>query len=809
MKTTITKILTLSIFVLIAFSMPAQDLTGIKIHINPGHGGWDGDDRGIPTPLYPSVGPNVGFWESQSNLDKGMQLKTMLEAHGATVQMSRTQNRTQDDLPLSTIVQMANEFQADFMLSIHSNAGNGVANYVLQLFAGKTDGDTHNYPTPTPRSNESRDISTEIAKNQYKNQLTYWTANYNVSGDKTFARLFMGWSDGYGVMRGLTVPGTISEGSMHDYIPETYRLMNMEYKWLESWNFLKAFCTYFKNAEIPTGNIAGYVKDSRNLILDGPYKKYGKDVLLPLDSAKLTILETNQTYIVDKNRNGVYVFKDLQPGTYTVKAEATGYYSQTKEITVVKNEINHLLFELNKIRNTPPQVISYTPNVALTDSVIASTDIVLNFNWDMDEASTRAAFSITPATEGTLTFEDSQYRLRFTPTMPLEKSTLYTVRLDKSAKHPDNLSMEEDFVFQFVTQSRNRLGLIEGYPKDGSKSVYATKPLFMLIFDRTVDNNSARNNINVLDGNGTSLSKITRSVVFNKVGAPYGDMYFELTEPLIAGNEYTLRIGGEVMDNTGVKVVEPIDIRFTASAVAVTDKTIVDDFEVAGEYTYELTQSENDTLSTIARSTTQKLFGSAAYRIRTTFKDVVASSVYKIATPTATTETGKVFGLHVYGDMSGNELQLQFRSVTAENVVVYLKLCELDFKGWEFVEAELNETANFQLTGIRVVRKNGLLSKSTDIHIDNLLQYAEPISGLISNKLDPAISVYPNPATDIIRVKTDENALPLLQLYSLNGVLLKVANDKQISVSEFEAGTYLLKVKTSKGMFSKVVMICK
>lgn len=809
MKTTITKILTLSIFVLITFSMPAQDLTGIKIHINPGHGGWDGDDRGIPTPLYPSVGPNVGFWESQSNLDKGMQLKTMLEAHGATVQMSRTQNRTQDDLPLSTIVQMANEFQADFMLSIHSNAGNGVANYVLQLFAGKTDGDTHNYPTPTPRSNESRDISTEIAKNQYKNQLTYWTANYNVSGDKTFARLFMGWSDGYGVMRGLTVPGTISEGSMHDYIPETYRLMNMEYKWLESWNFLKAFCTYFKNAEIPTGNIAGYVKDSRNLILDGPYKKYGKDVLLPLDSAKLTILETNQTYIVDKNRNGVYVFKDLQPGTYTVKAEATGYYSQTKEITVVKNEINHLLFELNKIRNTPPQVISYTPNVALTDSVIASTDIVLNFNWDMDEASTRAAFSITPATEGTLTFEDSQYRLRFTPTMPLEKSTLYTVRLDKSAKHPDNLSMEEDFVFQFVTQSRNRLGLIEGYPKDGSKSVYAAKPLFMLIFDRTVDNNSARNNINVLDGNGTSLSKITRSVVFNKVGAPYGDMYFELTDPLIAGNEYTLRIGGEVMDNTGVKVVEPIDIRFTASAVAVTDKTIVDDFEVAGEYTYELTQSENDTLSTIARSTTQKLFGSAAYRIRTTFKDVVASSVYKIATPTATTETGKVFGLHVYGDMSGNELQLQFRSVTAENVVVYLKLCELDFKGWEFVEAELNETANFQLTGIRVVRKNGLLSKSTDIHIDNLLQYAEPISGLISNKLDPAISVYPNPATDIIRVKTDENALPLLQLYSLNGVLLKVANDKQISVSEFEAGTYLLKVKTSKGMFSKVVMICK
>ena len=809
MKTNNIKILLLSFFTLIVLAAVAQDLTGVKIHINPGHGGWDSDDRGIPTPLFPQVGPNVGFWESQSNLDKGLQLRDMLETRGAIVQMSRTLNRTQDDLPLSTIVQMANEFQADFMLSIHSNAGSGTANYVLQLFSGKSDGDTHTYPTPTPRSDESKAISTEIAKNQFKNQLTPWTANYNVSGDKTFARLFMGWSDGYGVLRGLTVPGVISEGSMHDYIPETYRLMNMEYKWLEAWNFLKAFSTYFKSAEIPTGNIAGYVKDSRNLILDGTYTKHGKDVLLPINGAKVTLIETSEVYTVDNNRNGVYVFKDLQPGTYTVKAEAEGYYPQTKQITVLKNEVNHLLFELNKVRNTPPQVINYTPNVQLTDSVVASTEIVLEFNWDMDEASTRAAFSITPAVEGTLTFEDSQYRLRFKPHFPLEKSTLYTVKLDKSAKHPDNLSMEEDFIFQFVTQSRNRLSFIDGYPKDGNKNVYATKPLFFLIFDKTLENTSARDEINVLDGNGTILSKVTRSVVFNKVGPPYGDIYFELSNPLVAGNEYTLRIGSNVADNIGVKVVEPIDIKFTASAVGVTDKTVIEDFDVAGRYTYEPTQSENDTLASIARSTTQRLFGSAGYRIRTTFKSAVASSVYKINTPAVTTENDKVFGLHVYGDMSGNELQLQFRSIADENQIVYLKLCELNFMGWEFVEAELKETANFQLTGIRVVRKNSLLSKSTDIYIDNLLQYAEPISGLISNKLDPGISIYPNPATEIFFVKTDENVLPLLQLYTLNGVLLKVANDNHLSVAEIIPGTYILKVKTSKGVFSKVVMITK
>lgn len=808
MNTKLIKLASLFFFTLIAFAIAAQDLTGVKIHINPGHGGWDGDDRGIPTPLYPSVSANVGFWESQSNLDKGQQLKTMLEALGASVQISRTQNRTADDLPLSTIVQMANEFQADFMLSIHSNAGNGIANYVLQLFAGKTDGDTYTYPTPTPKSNESRDISTEIAKNLIKNKLTYWTApNYNVSGDKTYARMYMGWSDGYGVMRGLTVPGVISEGSMHDYIPETYRLMNMEYKWLEAWNFKKAFCTYFKQAEIPTGNIAGYVKDGRNLILDGTYKKYGKDVLLPLDSAKLTIMETNQTYIVDKNRNGIYVFKDLQPGVYNVKAEAKGYYPQTQQITVLKNEINYLSFELNKVRNTAPQVTSYSPNVALTDSVVPSTDIVLNFNWDMDEASTRAAFSITPAVEGTLTFEDSQYVLRFTPSMPLEKSTLYTVKLDKSAKHPDNMTMEQDFVFQFVTKSRNRLALLESYPANGNKGVYAIKPLFYFIFDKPLDTSNIRDEINVFNAAGTAISKTTRSVLINKLGTTYGDIYFELTEPLTAGSNYTVRLGSEAMDNTGVKLVDPIVINFTASAVAVTDKTIIENYETDGKYLYDATQSENDSLSSVVRSSTKKLFGSYAYKLKTIFKNASASAVYRINEPSITTESSKVFGLHVYGDMSGNELQLQFRSVTSETDVRYLKLCDLNFMGWEFVEAKFTEMANYQLTGIRILHKNSVLSKSTEIYVDNLLQYDAPISGLDQHSSDQDIRVYPNPVSDVLFVKTDENEVPLLQLYSLNGVLLKVANDKQMPVSEFEPGTYLLKVKTSKGVVGKVVMI--
>ncbi|MDR1526333.1 MAG: N-acetylmuramoyl-L-alanine amidase [Dysgonamonadaceae bacterium] len=786
----------------------AQDLTGIKIHINPGHGGWDSDDRGIATPLYPSVGPNVGFWESQSNLDKGLQLRELLEASGCTVQMSRTQNRTQDDLPLSTIVQMANEFGADFMLSIHSNAGAGTANYVLMLYAGKDIGDTHNYPTATPKSDESRAISTEIAKNLFGNQMTHWTGAYRVTGDKTFGRTAMGWSDGYGVLRGLRVPGVISEGAMHDYTPETYRLLNMEYKWLEAWNFQKAFCTYFKGSEIPTGNMAGWVKDSRNLILDGSYTKYTKDVLLPLDGATVTLLETGETYTVDNQRNGVYVFKNVAPGTYHIQAEANGYYSQTQEVSVVKNQITGFNFELNKIRNTPPEVINYSPKVAAGELVECSTPIVLEFNWDMDEESVRNAFSITPAVEGKITFEDSQFRMRFTPDMPLEASTLYTVRLDKSASHPDNQSMEEDFIIQFMTKSRNRLVLLQGYPYEGSDGVYYKDPVFWLIFDRKLNTSNLRDEIKVWDEAGAEIAKATRSVKNNNVPAPHGAFYFQLSSALQPDKLYKVTVGAEVKDEVGVKVTDPIEIHFKTSEVAVTNKTVIENFETAGKYMYDADRSNSVTDAAITRSTATYLFDQSSYQLKGTFTADGAYVTYKMAEPETVVSNEQTIGLHVYGDMSGNELQLLFSNGTD----AVIKLCDLNFVGWEFVEAGLSslpEGEDFTLTGIRVISKEGILNKTLTICIDNMLLYNASTGNSLPDTTAGKMEIYPNPASETIFVKTDSDEIPLLRLYSLNGILWKEVRANAIAVNELSAGTYILKVQIGKEVFRKPVIINK
>ncbi len=112
-----------------------------KIYINPGHGGFDSDDRGMKVWMNETT-QDYGFWESQSNLDKGLKLKEWLDELGFQTAISRVLNRTEDDKDLYDIVCEANAFGADFMLSIHTNAG-GPSNYVLQLYSGWTPGDTH------------------------------------------------------------------------------------------------------------------------------------------------------------------------------------------------------------------------------------------------------------------------------------------------------------------------------------------------------------------------------------------------------------------------------------------------------------------------------------------------------------------------------------------------------------------------------------------------------------------------------------------------------------------------------------------
>lgn len=245
---------------------------------------------------------------------------------------------------------------------------------------------------------------------------------------------------------------------------------------------------------------------------------------------------------------------------------------------------------MDRVRNTAPEVISYSPVMENeTDSINCTTPIVLNFNWDMDTESVQKAFSIDPPVEGNITFEDSQYRMVFTPTRPYEVATLYTVKLDKSAKHPGNMSMAEDFSFTFLTQGRNQLKLLAASPSEGAVLHYP-KPTIEVRFDNVLDPVNIRDLIKLQDSEGNDVSINLRSAKYNQLGDSYGNYYFTTAADLKQGQNYKLKIDASLHDVENIAIVDPIEINFTAGDVS-RSETAVEEFETPDMITFDATQS--------------------------------------------------------------------------------------------------------------------------------------------------------------------------------------------------------------------------
>ncbi len=407
--------LSLALAVLGTTAIGAADMTGKKVYINPGHGGyWNGgtieqevdangnvvtprkgNDRFVATIPYPTES-EAGFWESKSNLVKGLELERLLKAAGAEVKMSRTQNREEDDKDLKSIGLEANDYLGAAaasnpnnvaFISIHSNAlgSNGGVNYFLNLYNMDNDGLGKNATYMAL----GQSMATNSASLLMDNEITVWSP----SAPKIWEdQKFLGYT--LGVLRHLNVPGFLVEGSFHDYQPETHRLMNDDYCKLAAYNMYRYFCEYFQADKPKTGVIAGAVKDDQKIIKEKNFKNWVKgthDRFHPINGAKVTLLDasgnTLQTYTTDQMYNGVYVFWNVAPGSYKVKMEATGYEAQTIDVTVVASEITDQVTLLHDPNYVAPEPALAIPNVyasALKSTQLGDGKYQIDFTLNTD-----------------------------------------------------------------------------------------------------------------------------------------------------------------------------------------------------------------------------------------------------------------------------------------------------------------------------------------------------------------------------------------------------------------------------------------
>ena len=731
-----------------ASSNPAD----FKIYINPGHGGYDSDDRQMN--LYPifiqsTLNSDAGytreqtFFESTSNLDKGMRLDTMLRKLGFQTKMSRTQNRTEDDRSLSGISAEASDWEADFMLSIHSNAGNP-SNYILQIHSGITPGDPYGlngYPEKVPQAvcDEARAITLLMADNQYKNEVSSWSREPRVDGDKTFARTIMGWSNGYGVLRNLKVPGTISEGMMHDYLPETYRLMNIDYKRQESFYFAKTFMEHFCKSGLPYGAIGGKINDDyqKQVFPDYRARRDSRDMYRPINRGVVELWKDGAklaSYTTDTLYNGCYFFWNLQPGTYVVKSVPEGYYPQEETLVVENNKISYANFAMSMKRATPLEVVEYSPHVELTDSQMVSVTVSIDFNWDAQEDSTTAAFSISPAVEGSVTYEEGGRRLRFTPTKRFEPGTEYTVSLSTQACHPDfNLEnhMREPFSFKFRTSNRGSLTVVQTYPVEGATDV-PLRPSFISIIDGPLTT-AARNNVGVMKPNGELLKPTITSMKTDGAPEPYGYASFEVPGDLEPYTEYKLVLLPQLSDVNGVLLNDTFFVTFTTGqsvepTVAMYNTLDTLYFKADKENSFGVSY-----ISTI-RDANKKHEGQASNKLEYNYSEADGEAFYIGNNMGAIKGNSKsTFALHVCGNYSFNTLYAKW---AVEGDIKYTKICDLDYAGWLYQEADMSELpagVDYQFMGLRLVRQSSFLSQKGEFYVDALRVQFEPTPTDVEN----------------------------------------------------------------------------
>ncbi len=398
------KIMLFIFAILTVFSAQATDLTGVKIYINPGHGGYNSNDRSIWTIPVPETWTNPdGYWESKSNLVKGLALKEMLESAGATVIISRTENTSGirdgeqyaggGDRDLSGIAEEANANNVDHFLSIHSNALNTTTNYLLLLYHGYDGNPT--VASSLPMAQSSGPI-------QIDNPLTVWTSsNPILRGDFSF----YGDNLGLGVLRPLTVPGFLSEGSFHDYPPETHRLCNDDYCKLEAMRLFKHFNNYFQRDMPQTGTIAGFVKSGNELVdilneSKFTYKSGTDDQWLPLNGVTVKLLSSDglvelATCTTDNWYNGIFAFYGLTPGNYKLSFLLSNYETKVVDVTVASGEIAYaktFLKNVNIVIPDYPEPDQDEGATALSNYDFVSDGTAVNPSWLSNASIKRVLF---------------------------------------------------------------------------------------------------------------------------------------------------------------------------------------------------------------------------------------------------------------------------------------------------------------------------------------------------------------------------------------------------------------------------------
>lgn len=725
-------------------------LQGLRIFINPGHGGHDDNDRHMIT---------TDFWESDGNLEKGLFLRTLLQNLNAEVFISRTTNYTSDDLALSAIAEMANQSNSDMFLAIHSNGFNGVQNVPLMLFRGYDDQPV--YPASKTMA--------QILWQKVFDRGNCWTRTTEyVKGDWTF---YPEWgTSGLGVLRPLTMPGVLSEGSFHDYIPESWRLRNNDFLHHEAWAFTRAFLEYFNRPALSHGVIAGVVRDP----LINPewyYHPGSKDQALPLNGVDVLLTPGNDLYTTDNLNNGFFMFDSLPPGEYKLFFDGLDdYYRDSLTVTVTANRSTLPDFAMQFDTTIVPQFLSLTP--VLTDSLPVNQAFTFTFDLPMNRDSVTKALHFTPETQLLYSWNEKSTVLEVKPAQILTGKTDYTITISLAACSEWKVPLANPLEFHFVTKNRSHLKIERVFPAAAATGV-TLYPQVRVYTDAPLNQSSATEHIQVKDLNGQALQKVREE--FRTVEGR-GSYFFELSQALETNKQYQLVLDAVLTDAYGTPLSQEMTVNFTTRTRAYDNGNVIETFDVLGHFwdpeASGSTTGTDNPATTFTASPVVKRSGANAGRLDYVFINNSGGvcRTFNTLKPSAGSDDTKFFGVWIFGDLSFNNIEYWFYSSSSVNQIV--SVCTIDWAGWDFKMIPFSSVGGGgeRLFHSTVLRQMPSGSKTGTIWFDDAMVLTPTaVNDINSDNLK--FELYPNPlaGNGTVRFFLDEESTVVLKVYSSDG----------------------------------------
>ena len=370
-------------------ALAAETTSSVRIYINPGHGAFTGNDRPMSTIKHGNqTSTNVssdtaGFFETNTNLEKGFGLMEKLIEYGVPFDRSKGgRNLSQNivmsrvksggatngayDRSLTDIAEEAESNNFDYFISIHSNATTGYhnvpthLNHLLYLYRGY-DGKTYassqsasiemaTKSWPHATSNKHMNFNWLSNPNQPRNNESYSNGSksyypsgkdangnpYWIKGDLTFmyglksGGSYIGY---YGVLK-HSVPGFLVEGYDHTYQPGLHRALNDDVARHEGEMYAKGINDYFGWGKKDSyGKIYGIVRD-HSVTMNHPFYQVTRSNTV---DANTSINQTdnkkpiNHVTVELYNSSGAlvdsYLTDDEWNGAYMFKKVAPGSYT--------------------------------------------------------------------------------------------------------------------------------------------------------------------------------------------------------------------------------------------------------------------------------------------------------------------------------------------------------------------------------------------------------------------------------------------------------------------------------------------------